>query len=303
MFSFNILCSIKLIKNSEPEYIYTTISHEKYFNSINKLTRKIWELINQYGYHNIKFEVNGIDISTIKNEERRMYDFVTSFQDSFYKFEWLRHILIKKTKTKELAKENLDSHMVFFFNDYCKINNYNYEKTKAWICQNNIYFVDNSNYIISRGTYNKIQRVIDIGLAVDFDKTNLIYKNFRNASFSKYLRNKSNNSYNNLSNECFKKLYLEILSYIKSYSSIFIEKSLSELIEHYNKNGVQFFRYEVEKFKRSKEQELELYNNSISISAGSWNATAIADGKIEPPTGTATRKSVKTVNSHPHKFY
>jgi len=296
MYSFYIFCSVKK-NDTEIEYISFTIEHQIYFRSINRLTRKIWELINQYGYHNIKFEVNGIDISTIKHEERRMYDFVTSFQDSIYKFEWLRHILIKKSKTKELAKENLDSYMIFFFNDYCKINKYDYEKTKAWICQNNIYFVDNSNYIISMVTYNKIQRVIDIGLAVDFNKTNLIYTQFRNDNFSSYLKKKYNNLNINLMNGKFIELNQEILNYIKLYPTLFIEKSLSDLVGHFKKEGVEFFRYEVEKYKKSKEQELESYKNSFSINTASWNTGAIADGKIEAPTGTTTRNSVKTVNT------
>ena len=69
------------------------------------------------------------------------------------------------------------------------------------------------------------------------------------------------------------------------------------MVGHFKKEGVEFFRYEVEKYKKSKEQELESYKNSFSINTASWNTGAIADGKIEAPTGTTTRKSVKSVNT------
>jgi hypothetical protein len=151
MYSFNIKCEI-LNNDSHPKHENLFINDDSISKALNKLTKKVHELVLCHSYHNIKFKINGIDI-----EFEALKKFNVD-EDEFRKqFEYLRHIFMVKFKIKKMFLENKENYVVFSFKKYCLVNKIGKDVLKNWITKNNLYFFDNDALIITKHEYKKIR--------------------------------------------------------------------------------------------------------------------------------------------------
>ena len=291
MFSFNLLFTISNKDRTHSTNGKIILNYDSLFKALNVLTRKVYDLINFHGYYNIKFEINGIDIT-----DKKLEDFNVDEEQLYVRFDYLRHIIIGKTKLSKLALENKENYIIFFFNQYCKSNGYDYKIIKNWLKENNLFFYDNVNFIISKEKFDIYEKIIKIGFEVNFDIKNSEYTKFRNTLFDKYLYNKLQNCESKLENNEYHLSIKNKINYFKKNEYKFNDFSLKKLIDEFNKPENEFIVSDIKDDSVVDKKNI-IKNNPIINKT--WHDGAIQDPKLD--ADWITIKSPKPVNPRPHK--